>query len=84
MISESENEKNDLIRNSVKEIYTLLKEKNKELDEIQSNCIHPKLKLKDIHPSNLSDIRKCCDVCEKILGYPSQDELDKWINICKK
>lgn len=79
MISESENEKNDLIRNSVEEIRKILKEKNKELNEIQSNCIHPKLILKDIHPSNLCDIRKCCEVCGRVLGYPSQEELDKWI-----
>jgi hypothetical protein len=64
----------DDIKNSIKEL-------EKELETIQKDCLHAQYEIKNC-PSNTSSfsLKKVCKKCSKEIGYPSQDEVDKWAN----
>ena len=58
-----------------------LLDKKRELDrqikEIQSACGHKNKVIKQVQIRNSFGIRWTCEDCERILGYPTQFELDK-------
>jgi len=62
----------DSIKNSIKEL-------EKELETIQKDCLHHEYEIKNC-PTNTStfSLKKVCRNCSKEIGYPSQDEVDKW------
>jgi len=81
---EEDNHKKDqqeVIKKQASDLEKSIKEKTKELEVVQNSCKHPEesIKLKDINPSGASDIRKYCDSCGHVLGYPSKPEMDNWI-----
>lgn len=81
----NENNKQEDIKQQVNKLEDSIKEQVKELKEIQNACKHPNesIKIKDANPTGASDIRKCCDLCGHVLGYPSKEELDEWCGIKK-
>lgn len=79
-------EKEEVIKKQATELEKSIKEKVKELQEVQSSCNHPEesIKIKDMNPGGASDIRRYCDLCGHLLGYPTKKELDDWIGLDKK
>ena len=63
----------DNIRNEVNEIKDKIKSLNAELISIQNTCKHEKVMLK--YNEETKNVLKVCDICGKIIGYPTQEEL---------
>lgn len=61
------------IKNDVNDIKNQIKSLNNDLVEIQSNCTHEKTVLK--YNEESKNVLKLCDNCEKVIGYPTQEEL---------
>lgn len=68
-----ENENNKKIN----EIDNQIKALNKEKEEIQSKCTHKDTKIKLEIGTNTPKLY--CSVCDKEVGYPSKEELDKFL-----
>lgn len=47
---------------------------NQNLDDIQSMCKHISVEIKNLNPTT-AELRKVCKDCEKVIGYPNQQEL---------
>jgi len=67
----------------------LLNQKNKiesELRKIREECNHAQRTVKQIPrgEGRQTDTRWVCDECTKIVGYPSQFDIDKFLNKRKK
>jgi len=67
-----ENDKN--INNIEKQI----KELEKEKLEIQNNCSHKNQKVKFEEGKNT--MRLYCEECNVLLGFPNQEQIDKFLN----
>ena len=70
------------ISSTTQKIVSEIKALEKELGGIQSSCSHPKYSLKNC-PSgsdNTFSLRKVCDECQLEIGYPSPDEINKWVS----
>lgn len=63
------------------EIIKQIKDLEKEKKEIQSNCMHKQTHIKFIEDSN--NLRLFCKECELILGFPSQEEINEFLNTKK-
>jgi hypothetical protein len=70
------------ISSTAKKIVDEIKNLEKELVEIQESCSHPKYTVKNSQISGDSGfcLRKVCDECRAIIGYPSQEEINRWTN----
>jgi|TARA_R110000744_G_scaffold286234_1_gene397562 hypothetical protein len=49
----------------------------KELEQLQNNCLHKKLTIKFINLN--TGVRWVCDECQTLTRIPSQKELTEWI-----
>ena len=63
----------------------LLNQKSKierELREVQENCNHPQRTIKQVtlDAGCQTSTRWVCDECASIVGYPSEEELKKYLN----
>jgi len=70
------------ISSTTQKIVNGIKALEKELEGIQSSCIHQKYSLKNC-PSgsdNTFSLRKVCDDCQLEIGYPSQEEINRWVS----
>ena len=58
-----------------------IKELEKELVYIQSNCKHSEHEIKNC-PSNSTSfqLRRVCKKCTMEIGYPSKEEIDSWVS----
>lgn len=76
-------EQKEVIKKQATELEKSIKEKTKELQEVQNSCKHPteSVRIKDMNPSGASDIRKYCDLCGHVMGYPNKQEMDDWIGL---
>jgi len=76
-------EQEEVIKKQATELENSIKEKTKELEVVQNSCKHPEesVKIRDINPGGASDIRKYCDLCGHVLGYPNKQEMDNWIGL---
>jgi len=54
-----------------------LKDLQREIRQYQDNCKHTKTQIKAIENG---EPRKVCTKCELVIGWPSKDELDSWLN----
>jgi len=61
----------------VKNIDSQIKKLEKEKQEIQKECRHNSTYIKFKDGSSVT-VKYCCE-CEKEVGYPSQQELDKFL-----
>lgn len=68
------------ISSTTNKIVNEIKSLEKELEEIQKNCLHPSYSIKNSPQSGEGSfyLRKICDDCQLILGYPNQDEIKNW------
>lgn len=57
-------------------LYQKLKEIQKEIKLYQEKCKHKKQNIKVIGPNN---IRFICEHCERVLGWPNQKDVEKWV-----
>lgn len=75
---ESENQPSDEeISGEVQRIEDEIKLLEKNLAEIQGTCTHLKSSIKGVG-FPLSP-KRICDLCHLDLGYPNQEEMNKWI-----
>lgn len=63
---------------SAQKIIEEIKSLEKELSELQESCLHPKYTIRNCQ--NSFSLKRICDVCQSDLGYPTQQETDKWMN----
>ena len=63
---------------SAQKIIEEIKSLEKELSELQESCLHPKYTIRNCQ--NSFSLKRICDVCQSDLGYPTQQEKDKWMN----
>ena len=83
-----ENEKNSSssqpqeVPNPTQRIVEEIKSLEKELEEIQSSCVHSNYSLKNCpHGGDKSfSLKRVCDLCQMEIGYPSPEEISKWVN----
>tara|TARA_R100000030_G_scaffold62285_1_gene47167 strand:+ start:299 stop:508 length:210 start_codon:yes stop_codon:yes gene_type:complete len=66
----------ELPKNNIDKLLNDKKEIEKEIEQIQSDCSHKSKSLKQTQ----KDIRWYCDECNRVLGYASQNDLDKFFN----
>ena len=62
---------------NIKNLHKKARLLKKEIEQYQLNCNHKNSSIKTLENG---DIRKVCDNCEKVLGYPSKSELDDWLS----
>lgn len=58
-----------------------IKDLEKEKTEIQQECSHKLTKVKFLEGTNT--MRLFCKECDSLLGFPSQPEIDEFLNIKK-
>jgi hypothetical protein len=63
---------------SAQKIIEEIKSLERELSELQESCLHPKYTIRNCQ--NSFSLKRICDVCQSDLGYPTQQETDKWMN----
>jgi len=49
---------------------------NERISELQEMCKHTEIDIKNINTSVFT-LRKVCNICDKIIGYPTNSELKK-------
>ena len=66
---------------SAQKIVEDIKALEKELDTIQSSCSHTSHTIKNCPQGadNSFNLRKVCDVCQAYVGYPSPEEISRWV-----
>jgi hypothetical protein len=66
-----------------KEVDKLLSEKwniERKIEQIQADCKHEQQVIKQVADSNgSSKIRRVCESCGRIVGYPSSEEIFKFL-----
>ena len=69
------------IFDSTERIINNIKSLEKELEAIQSACLHSDYTVKNfnIHGSSNFSLRRVCDLCQADIGYPTQEEVNSWI-----
>ena len=65
----------DNIKSEVNEIKDKIKSLTADLVSIQNKCKHEKIILK--YNEEIKSVLKVCDICGKVIGYPTQEELKK-------
>lgn len=75
-------EKSREITSNARRISNEIKSLERELLEVQSSCLHPDYILKNCSagPDHSFSLRKVCETCQLDIGYPGQDEINKWLN----
>jgi hypothetical protein len=70
------------ISSTTQKIVNEIKALEKELEGIQTSCIHQKNSIKNCPTGSdhAFSLRKVCDDCQLEIGYPSQDEINKWVS----
>ena len=68
------------ISSTTKKIVNEIKTLEKELMEIQDRCPHPKYTIKNSQGTKDSGfcLRRICDECQAVVGYPSPEEINQW------
>jgi len=71
-------EKDEQVKRHIGHLEGIIKEAQKEIDELRDSCRHTSVSIKDINPEGGSTLRKVCDVCGRILGYPGHSDLEEY------
>lgn len=70
------------ISSTTQKIVNEIKALERELEEIQNSCQHQKYSIKNC-PSGSDksfSLKRVCDSCRMDMGYPTQEEINKWMN----
>lgn len=62
------------IKNLVSDYKLEINRLNQLVDELQNQCRHNEIEIKNVSSGTI-ELRKVCKHCEKIVGYPTQQEL---------
>ena len=73
-----EEEKN--LKKKTENLQLLIEKYKKELDNVRNDCKHPESKLKVVtkESGTSGSLRIVCVICEKIIGYPSQKDIENY------
>lgn len=76
-----ENSGSQDIHSSTKRIKQEIKNLEKELQEIQDSCQHQNYSLKNCPQGQDRgfNLKRVCDICSLDMGYPTQEEINKWV-----
>jgi hypothetical protein len=80
--SDSSSSQHQEISSTTQKIVNEIKVLEKELEEIQNSCFHQRYSFKNC-PSgsdNAFSLRKVCEDCQLEIGYPNQEEINKWVS----
>lgn len=73
--------KEEEIKERVGEIYETIDKLKKELDLLRKECTHDDYEVSYYsHRPGSMDIKKICKYCGKILGEPTKEETEKFLN----
>lgn len=79
-MNNNNDDKNDEIKKTVAGITNDIKSQEKQLEEIRKECDHPekevKLKLTGDGVGS-PQLRKVCNVCGQVVGYPGPEEIKR-------
>jgi hypothetical protein len=74
-------ENDDNLKKKSQQLQLLIEKYKKELDNVRSDCNHKSKKVKLIvEPGTSGVFRLVCEICDKIVGYPSKSDLDDFKN----
>jgi hypothetical protein len=75
-------EKSREISRNTQRISNEIKSLERELLEIQNSCTHTGYLLKNCStgPDHSFSLKRVCETCHLDIGYPSQEEINKWLN----
>jgi len=66
-------------REQAEKIKSSIRLLEKELEQIQENCIHTEYELKNCQTANSGfNLRRVCKTCTKEIGFPTQEEIKQW------
>lgn len=66
-------------REQAEKIRSSIRSLEKELEQIQENCIHAEYELKNCQTANSGfNLRRVCKICTKEIGFPTQEEVKQW------
>ena len=71
------------LNRKVASLFEKKREISKEIDNLQNNCKHLKKVIKSIKENEDSStfvVRCVCEDCERIVGMPTQQELNEYLN----
>lgn len=69
-------ENNDYIKKKKQELTENIKGSEEELKELRKMCKHTEVKVRNInHDSGAAHLRKVCEICGQVLGFPSNEDL---------
>ena len=64
--------------NKVETLLNKKREIEKQIDNIQSKCIHMNTVIKLVHKGSSHEVRWVCKGCSKVLGWPTEWEKSKF------
>jgi len=65
-----------------KEVDKLLSEKwniERKIEQIQANCKHENIVIKQVADESSFKLRRVCESCGRIVGYPSSEETQNFL-----
>jgi len=65
------------LKGKAKQLRDEISKQEQELKRVQETCKHPKEELKFVPSSGGSNLKVMCEVCNKILRYPSENDLEE-------
>ena len=79
---DSSSGQNQDISATTQKIVDEIKSLEKELETIQTSCSHPSNTIKNCPQGldNSFNLKKVCDRCQAHVGYPTPEEISKWVN----
>ena len=74
IFEDDESMDSDETKKNVNKLKEEVNKLNSEIEEIQDSCRHPEYSIKNTSDSS-AVIRRVCDECNAVIGYPTNDEL---------
>jgi len=69
----------DAKRKEVDQLLSDKREIERKIEEIQANCKHENIVIKQVADGSGSGIRRVCESCGLIVGYPSIEETQNFL-----
>ena len=69
----------DANRKKVEQLLSDKRNIEKQIEQIQAECKHSKQVIKQVADESSFAIRRVCESCGRIVGYPSSEEIFKFL-----
>ncbi len=69
----------DAKRKEVEQLLSAKRDIDLRIEEIQANCKHEKQVIKQVANRDGFDIRRVCESCGQVVGYPSAEEVQSFL-----